>query len=105
MNAPRPGTPCRAAVGRMLSRSGHFVGSARTARDGTYTVTGLPAAAPGYTVCFEASNATGGNSSHGYAGQCCRNVPVTAGALTPGADAALDVTIATNAKDLASKVP
>ena len=121
------GTVTAAADGKMLgnvtvkvfSGSRHSVGSARTARDGTYTVTGLSAAVPGYTVCFEASDATGGSSSHGYVSQCYRNVPwdgrtrptgatsvpVTAGALTLGADAALDVKIVTSAKDLASKVP
>ena len=74
--------------------------------DGTYRVTGLPAAAPGYSVCFDASDARGGSSSTGYLGQCYQGVPwdpsdgdgvpsgatpvpVTAGRLTPAVDAAL----------------
>ena len=69
-------------------------------------MTGLPAAAPGYSVCFDASDARGGSSSTGYLGQCYRGVPwdpsdgdgvpsgatpvpVTAGRLTPAVDAAL----------------
>jgi Carboxypeptidase regulatory-like domain len=81
-------------------------GSASTGPDGTYTVTGL-APARDYSVCFDASNATGGNSGTGYTSQCYHNVPwaggyspapgatpvpVTAGRLTPAVNAALYAT-------------
>jgi Carboxypeptidase regulatory-like domain len=70
---------------------------ATTAADGSYTVTGLPAGTD-YTVCFDASGATGGSSdTHGYVNQCYNNQPqgtptpvsVTTGATTPGINAAL----------------
>jgi Carboxypeptidase regulatory-like domain len=105
------GTVTAAAGGARLSDvdvevytgSGDEAGSAYTGADGTYRVTGLPAATPGYRVCFDGSDATGGGSSTGYATQCYRNVPwaggspapgaapvpVTAGRLTPGVDAAI----------------
>ena len=81
-----------------------YVGSATTGADGTYRVTGLAPLAPGYVVCFDGSDATGGSSSAGYLGQCYRNVPwavgdpalgatpvpVMAGRLTPAVDATLN---------------
>jgi Carboxypeptidase regulatory-like domain len=45
---------------RVFNGSGDFEGSATTGADGTYQVTGLTPAAPGYSVCFDASGATGG---------------------------------------------
>jgi hypothetical protein len=57
-------------------------GGALTAVDGSYTVTGLAAAAD-YTVCFAATGATGGASDTlGYADQCYNNQP-TSGTPTP----------------------
>jgi IPT/TIG domain/Carboxypeptidase regulatory-like domain len=71
-----------------------------TAADGSFTVTGLPAATD-YQVCFDASDATGGSSdATGYVGQCYNNQPggdtatlvtVTEGVTTTGIDAALAV--------------
>jgi hypothetical protein len=64
-------------------------GSATTATDGTYTVTGL-AAGTDYQVCFYASGASGGSSDAlGYIDQCYDNQPTsgtpTPVAVTPGA--------------------
>ncbi len=69
-----------------------------TDADGTYTVTGLDAATD-YTVCFDATGATGGSSdASGYVGQCWHNQPltgtptsvtVTSGVTTSGIDASL----------------
>jgi IPT/TIG domain/Carboxypeptidase regulatory-like domain len=69
-----------------------------TAADGSYTVTGLPAAID-YQVCFDASDAMGGSSdATGYVGQCYNNQPggdtatlvtVAEGVTTTGIDAAL----------------
>jgi hypothetical protein len=87
----------------VYTSSGDFAGSAATGTDGTYQVTGLTPAAPGYLVCFDASYAAGGNSRTGYRSQCFRSlpwnlgapaagataVPVTAGRLTPAVNAAL----------------
>jgi len=89
----------------VFASSGDYEGSVTTGADGTYKMTGLPAATPGYRVCFYASDATGGSSHHGYLSQCYRNVPweggfnpapgatpvpVTAGRLAPGVGAALN---------------
>ena len=73
-------------------------GSATTAADGSYTVTGLPAGTD-YQVCFYASGATGGSSDAlGYVDQCYNNQPtsgtptpvtVTLGATRTGINAAL----------------
>jgi hypothetical protein len=68
-------------------------GSAMTAADGSYTVTGIPAGAD-YQVCFSAYGATGGSSDlGGYVDQCPPTQPtsviVTAGSTTTGVDAAL----------------
>ena len=93
---------------QVFNAGGDPAGQAFTGADGTYRVTGLPSAAPGYSVCFDASDVTGGNSRHSYANQCYRGVPwdlsdggepasgatpvpVTAGRLTPAVDAALNV--------------
>jgi hypothetical protein len=87
----------------VYTSSGDFAGSSATGADGTYQVTGLTPAAPGYLVCFDASYAAGGNSRTGYRSQCFRSlpwnlgapaagataVPVTAGRLTPAVNAAL----------------
>ena len=45
-------------------------------------MTGLPAATPGYRVCFDASDATDGSSRTGYLSQCYRGVPWDGG-VTP----------------------
>ena len=91
---------------QVFNAGGDPAGQAFTGADGTYRVTGLPSAAPGYSVCFDASDVTGGNSRHSYANQCYRGVPwdlsdggepapgatpvpVTAGRMTPAVDAAL----------------
>jgi hypothetical protein len=87
----------------VYTSSGDFAGSSATGADGTYQVTGLTPAAPGYLVCFDASYAAGANSRTGYRSQCFRSlpwnlgapaagataVPVTAGRLTPAVNAAL----------------
>jgi IPT/TIG domain/Carboxypeptidase regulatory-like domain len=67
------------------------VGSATTAANGSYTVTGLPSATD-YKVCFDGSAATGGSSDPtGYVDQCYTPTPVTVtvGATTTGINAAL----------------
>jgi len=79
------------------SSTGTYV-NATTAADGTYRVSGL-AAGTDYTVCFYASDATGGSSDAlGYLDQCYDNQPasgtptlavVIAGATTTAVDAAL----------------
>src|SRR5438477_132300 len=51
-----------------------FVDSTSTAVDGTYTVAGLAASLTGYSVCFDASSATGGSSTTGYADECYDDV-------------------------------
>jgi hypothetical protein len=109
------GTVTAAAGGARLSgvdvevwngsgNDGKYAGSATTGADGTYQVTGLDPLVPGYIVCFDGSDATGGSSSAGYLGQCYRNVPwdegypapgatpvpVAAGRLTPAVDATLN---------------
>jgi Carboxypeptidase regulatory-like domain len=71
---------------------------ATTAADGSYTVSGLPAATD-YTVCFHGGGATGGSSDNlGYLDQCYDSQPmsgtptlvtVTAGATATAVDAAL----------------
>jgi hypothetical protein len=81
------GTVTAAAGGARLSdvtvevdtSSGHYAGLAFTGADGTYEVTGLDPAAPGYRVCFDASDVTGGSSYLGYLSQCYRNVPWAGG--------------------------
>lgn len=78
--------------------NGNYVAQATTGAHGAYSVTGLPASATGYDVCFEASAATGGSSSGGYFDECYDNarwdgdpdnlpggvdlVPTTAGAAS-----------------------
>ena len=74
--------------------------TSRTAADGTYTFTGIPAGTD-YQVCFDSFFATGGASDAlGYISQCYNNQPrlgtptpvtVTAGATTTEIDAALAV--------------
>jgi hypothetical protein len=105
------GTVTAAAGGAKLSNvnvevlTSGDIQEATTGADGTYEVTGLDPAAPGYSVCIDSSAAIGGSSPLGYASQCYRNVPwaaagpepapgaklvrVTAGRLTPAVDAAL----------------
>ena len=87
----------------VFTSGGDLAGSAATQSDGTYVVTRLTPATPGYRVCFDARPETGGVSTTGYASQCYRNapwdfgapaagataVPVTAGRLTPAISAAL----------------
>jgi len=84
----------------VYSASRGAYGSAATAADGTYTVTGL-AAGTDYQVCFYASAASGGSSdATGYLDQCYDKQPtsgtptpvaVTLGATRGGIDAALGV--------------
>src|ERR1035437_7918162 len=62
--------------------------TATTTTNGSYTVTGLPAATD-YTVCFSATGATGGSSdATGYIAQCYNNQPTssTATPVTVAAD-------------------
>ena len=88
----------------VYASTGQDAGSAVTGADGTYRVTELNPAVPGYRVCFDAGDARGGNPPFGYASQCYRDVswgggnhrvpsatpvPVVAGRGTPGVDAAL----------------
>jgi len=71
-----------------------------TATDGSYTVTGLPAATD-YLVCFDSAGASGGSSdATGYLAQCWQNQPasgtptpvtVTLGVTKTGVNAALSV--------------
>jgi hypothetical protein len=109
----------------VYDHNGNFVTSTSTASDGTYNIIGLAPSATGYTVCFDASSATGGSSTTGYASQCWNDVPwsggftppsgttpvpVTAGATASGINAALTadsgisgtVTAATGGGDLGS---
>ena len=86
----------------VFDTSGNFVTSATTS-NGSYTITGLPPSTTGYKVCFDATRATGGGSTTGYASQCYKNVAwnglslpagttrvaVTSGATTTGISAAL----------------
>jgi hypothetical protein len=111
----------------VYDRYGDHMGSATTGSDGSYTVTGLAPSATGYTVCFDASSATGGSSLAGYADQCynqvpwngfppipanATRVPVTAGGTTTGVDVALTseggisgtVTAATDGDPLANVI-
>ena len=81
--------------------SGGYVATATTDTNGDYTVTGLPAGTQ--TVCFDASQATGGSSTGGYLDQCYHGVSwngyeneVVAGA-TPVTVAASATTSAINA--------
>jgi hypothetical protein len=91
------------------SSTGSLVGSASTASDGTYSISGLSAGT--YDVCFDTnylyyygSPVTGGTSTTGYGNQCYNGVAwdgavadisgastvhVTAGATTSGVNAAL----------------
>ena len=81
----------------VFSPSTSAFGSATTAADGSYTVTGL-AAGTDYQVCFDSSLAAGGSSdATGYVAQCYNNQPtgtptpvtVTADATMTGISAAL----------------
>jgi hypothetical protein len=56
----------------VYSPSGVFVASASVVSGG-YKVTGLPASAKGYKVCFSTSLAFGGPSKTGYLGECYNN--------------------------------
>jgi hypothetical protein len=97
-----------AAVGSVIvdiyDSSGNFLTSSLNAANGTYTITGLTPSAAGYTVCFDATSATGGSSTTGYASQCYSGqawtpystlppgataIPVSAGAVAGGINAAL----------------
>jgi len=86
----------------LFEGGGGEISSATTGPDGTYSVTGVAAGA--YDVCFDTSGATGVTSPSGYLDQCYDHaawdgdpfgitgavgVEVTAGATTPGIDAAL----------------
>jgi hypothetical protein len=78
----------------------HAGGTATTAADGSYTVTGL-AAGTDYEVCFSATYASGGSSDGlGYLGQCFDSQPISGtptpvtvalGATQAGVDAELAV--------------
>ncbi|MHB1475853.1 MAG: carboxypeptidase regulatory-like domain-containing protein [Dermatophilaceae bacterium] len=91
----------------VTSMSTYASANATTARDGTYLVTGLPDGKD-YSVCFDASGATGGSSSTGYLSQCydglsinawpTKSVVVTVGATRTGIDAALAVAGAISGK-------
>ena len=54
--------------------SGNMVAQVPTGVDGTYAVKDLALSTAGYTACFDASKATGGSSTTGYASQCYKNV-------------------------------
>jgi hypothetical protein len=79
-------TPGGAALGAVIvdvyDASGSFAAAAATGTTGGYTVTGLPPNATGYTVCFDASGATGGAAA-GYESQCYKGVAWTPGAAVP----------------------
>jgi len=63
--------------------SGNFVAQVSTDGSGDYSVTGLLPSATGYTVCFDASAATGGSSTTGCQSQCYSNVPWVPGQNPP----------------------
>jgi hypothetical protein len=50
------------------------VSSTATGADGTYAATRLPALATGYTICFDASFATGDTGDRSLASQCYKDV-------------------------------
>ena len=54
---------------------GNFITSVSTGSAVTYTAVGMTPPATGYTLCFDASNATGGGSTTGYESRCHINVP------------------------------
>ena len=97
-------TGLEAVAVAVFNGSGTLVDSGATSADGTYSVKGLQTSSPGYTVCFDASNAVGGASTTGYTSECYQDQPwnsyssppagtnpvaVTAGTVTSGIDAAL----------------
>jgi hypothetical protein len=54
----------------VLDSSGTLITSTSTSTSGAYTISGLTPSTTGYTVCFQASSASGGGSSDGYQSQC-----------------------------------
>jgi len=71
-----------ASVSVSSPSNGNYYGYARTAADGSYTVSGMPAGTD-YQVCFFATGATGGSTDAlGYLDQCYDNQPTT-GTPTP----------------------
>ena len=97
--------PLAGAFAFVLDDSGAEMGGTITGADGTYTVGDLPAGS--YHVCFDVSGATGGTSTTGYVDQCWNDVswdgvfadatsatavPVVAGAVAVGVDAAAKAT-------------
>jgi hypothetical protein len=72
-----------AGVSVQAFHDGTFVANTYTSTAGTYTLTGLPPASTGDSICFDASNATGGSSDYGYASQCYVDIPWDAGTIGP----------------------
>ncbi|MFC6705026.1 beta strand repeat-containing protein [Flexivirga alba] len=103
VSAASDGAKVSGATVQAYDANGSSIGTEpTTATNGTYTVAGL--ATGTYTICFSASDASGGSSTSGYLSQCYRGiawdgssappagtsaVPVTAGSVKPGVDAAL----------------
>jgi large repetitive protein len=69
------GQPVSQVTVSARNAAGGTVGSTVTAADGTYRINNLPAASPGYEVCFDTNNATASNiPTDGFANQCYHGV-------------------------------
>ena len=77
VTAAAGGAPVSGVQAIVTDGSGIDLTSATTSAAGTYTLTGLPPASGGDTVCFDASQAAG--SAIGFASQCYKGVAWTAG--------------------------
>jgi hypothetical protein len=73
--------------------AGNFVAQLSTDSSGDYSANGLAATATGYTVCFDATSATGGSSTTGYSSQCYQNVPWTPGTNPPPGTTSVPVSL------------
>ena len=104
VTAATGGEPLAGVTVDVINSGGNYLGSASTSANGHYTVAGLPSSATGYSVCFDASGASGGSSTTGYVDQCYSGapwngryyppaeatpVPVTVGTTVTGIDAVL----------------
>jgi hypothetical protein len=62
----------------------NLVGEAYSSTNGSYAVFQATPSASGYTVCFDASNASGGPSTTGYLDECYKGVAWDGGAVPDG---------------------
>jgi hypothetical protein len=97
------GTTTAATGGAALSQvnvdvydpsTGYLLATGTTDTAGAYSLSGIPASATGYDVCFDASVATGGTSTTGYVDQCYLNQSWTGNSLQLPAGATLVTTTA-----------